>query len=319
MTVMRIIPIPVRWALPLLAITLAAGCGSGGSSDEQAAAGPVVVATTSILGDITANVVGDLARVEVLIPRDTDPHDFEPSARQVETLRSADLVVANGLELEEGLEAVLATAADDGVSVLEVAPLLNPQPYTSDHDDEDDADHGDGLDPHVWMDVTRVQAMAGLIAEALTGIDGIDPARVAANLAAYDTELAALDAEITTILSAVPADRRLLVTNHDAFSYLASSQGFEVVGTVLPAGSPLAEPSPADLAALAAQMNELGVPAIFTENTTSTDLARALAAEAGNVAVVGLYSDSLGPEGSDGATYVELMRTNAVRIAGALS
>jgi zinc/manganese transport system substrate-binding protein len=322
---MRMIPIMARVAAPLLAIALLAGCGSGEGGERQAAEGPVVVATTSILGDITANVVGDLARVEVLMPRGTDPHDFEASARQVETLRSADLVVANGLELEEGLEAVLASAADAGVIVLEVAPLLDPQPYAGDHGAEDETEkenetdhHGDGLDPHVWMDVTRVRTMAGLIAEAFTEVEGIDAAALAANLAVYDAELAALDAEITDILSVVPDERRLLVTNHDAFGYLASSQGFEIVGTVLPSGSPLAEPSPADLVALADQIRELGVPAIFTENTTSTDLARTLAAEAGGVAVIGLYSDSLGPPDSDGDTYIALMRANASRIAGAL-
>jgi zinc/manganese transport system substrate-binding protein len=332
---MGIIPVFVRLgAVSLLALIPLAGCGSGATGD--ASDGPVVVATTSILGDITANVVGDLARVEVLMPRGTDPHDFEPSARQVASLRSADLVVANGLELEEGLESVLDAAAADGVTVLEVAPLLDPQTYEGgdqkkedaedakdgaigdDRDHVDDA-HGEGLDPHVWMDVARVQAMAGLIAEALTGIEGIDSEALEANLESYETELAALDSYITDILAAVPEDRRFLVTNHDAFGYLAASQDFEIVGTVLPGGSPLAEPSPAELSALAEQLAVLGIPAIFTDNTMSADLANTLANEVPGVTVVGLYSDSLGPEDSDATTYVSMMRSNAQRIAAALT
>jgi zinc/manganese transport system substrate-binding protein len=298
-------PLAAPLAALLLAAAVLSGCGTGTESADDGR--PVVVATTSILGDITANVTGGLARVEVLMPRGTDPHDFEPSARQAELLRSADLVVANGLGLEEGLSGALASAAADGVTVLEVAPQLDP--ITA--DDE-------AFDPHVWMDVNRVVRMTGLIADALAASTDIDPDALNDAAEEYQAELVALDAEISGRLASVPAERRLLVTNHDAFGYFAASQGFEVVGTVLPAGSSLAEPSPSDLAALARQIDELGVPAIFTETTTSTDLARTLAAEAGGVPVVGLYADSLGPEGSDGDTYVAMMRTNAVRMAEAL-
>jgi zinc/manganese transport system substrate-binding protein len=320
---MRIIPVSVRLGISLAAMALLASCGNG--AERPAAEGPLVVATTSIVGDITANVVGDLARVEVLMPRGTDPHDFEPSARQVETIRSADLVVAIGLELEEGLESVLDSASGDGVAVLEVAPLLDPQPldgdddHAGDKDNEGDDHQGDGLDPHVWLDVARVRTMAGLIAGALAEIPGIDQAALGANLAAYEAELIGLEAEVTEILAVVPEDRRLLVTNHDAFGYLASSQGFAIVGTVLPTGSPLAEPSPAELAALARTIEDLGIPAIFTDNTMSTDLAATLADEVPGVTVVGLFSDSLGEPDSDGPTYVNMMRANAQRIAGALT
>lgn len=335
-----------RWMLAAMA-TAAALVVAACAGDQPAATGsddrPLVVATTSILADITANVVGDLARVEVIMDIDTDPHDFEPSARQVALLRDADVVVANGLDLEEGLVATLQAAADDGVTVLEVAPQVNPlarsdEPLLDNHSHEGDSDghlddghlddkphgeeagheHGDE-DPHFWMDPTRVALAAEVIASTVAANTTIDPDALEANTEAYTAELGELDAELAAQFATIAPEQRLLVTNHDAFGYLAERYGFTIVGTVIPTGSELAEPSASALAELAGLITELGVPAIFTENTSSPDLAETLAAEVGSaVSVVPLYSDSLGAPDSEAATYVMLMRTNGQRIADAL-
>jgi zinc/manganese transport system substrate-binding protein len=120
-------------------------------------------------------------------------------------------------------------------------------------------------------------------------------------------------------VSAVPAGRRTLVTNHEVFGYFADRYGFDVVGAVIPAGTTQAEPSAEQLAELADTIEERGVPAIFVETSSPTRLADALAEEVGDVDVVELFSESLGDEGSGGETYAAMMRTNATRIADALA
>ncbi len=158
-----------------------------------------------------------------------------------------------------------------------------------------------------------------MISTAVADNTDVDAGQLAEQTEAYEAELLALDAELDALFADIPADRRLMVTNHDAFGYLATRYGFEVVGTVIPSGSDMAEPSAASLASLATLINELGVPAIFTENTSSSDLANTLAAETGtNVAVVPLFSDSIGEQGSGAETYIAMMRTNGQRITDAL-
>lgn len=338
MTSPRRLPLILLAVLSAGALVLTSCSSTTETSTEAGTAGgdkPVIVATTSILGDITSNVVGDLATVEVIVPANTDPHDFEPSAKQAALLRDADLIVANGLLLEEGLISIIESAESDGTPVVEVGELVDPLTFDEEfeeqvdaaaaglgmeeegHSDEEEG-HGE-FDPHWWMDPTRAAQAAGVISTAVADNTDVDAGQLAEQTEAYEAELLALDAELDALFADIPADRRLMVTNHDAFGYLATRYGFEVVGTVIPSGSDLAEPSAESLASLATLINELGVPAIFTENTSSSDLANTLAAETGtNVAVVPLFSDSIGEQGSGAETYIAMMRTNGQRIADAL-
>lgn len=280
---------------------VATACGDSGPAGRLR-----VVATTTILGDVVANVVGDDAVVEVLIPLGADPHDYRASAQQVAALVEADLVVATGLSLEGGLEDVLAGAAADGGNVLSVGEGLDPIPLA-----------GGGFDPHVWLDPLRMAEAARLIAAELESVAGDgDWQERAAALAA---KLEEADAEIRAILAEVPDDRRLLVTNHDSLRYFALRYGFEVVGTVIPGGATLAAPSSADLADLVEVIDRNGVPAIFAETTDAGSLAEAVAAEAGSpVEVVELYSGSLGPPGSEADTLIGMLLADARKIAQAL-
>ena len=169
------------------------------------------------------------------------------------------------------------------------------------------------------MDPERMATAAAIIGDAAVTYADLDADIVAEQVAAYQAELAALTAEMEAIFAEIPDSDRLLVTNHEAFGYLADRFGFDIVGTIIPSGSNLAEPGAASLAALVATINELGVRAIFAENISSTDLAEALARETGNeVAVVELFSDSLGEPGSGGETYIGMMSANAQRIGDAL-
>ncbi|MBT8203462.1 MAG: zinc ABC transporter substrate-binding protein [Acidimicrobiia bacterium] len=292
----------MRTALLIATLLVLGSCGSTDSPSD----GPRVVATTTMLGDIVESVVGEAATVETLLPIGTDPHDYRPSAQEVAALVSADLVVANGLELEEGLNDVLENAADDGVTVLRIGELVDPIPFSSDPTE---------LDPHVWLDPLRMADAARLIGDALATLDS--SADWAARAAGYGAELEAADEEIIEILKAV--QNRQLVTSHDSLSYFADRYDFEVLGVVIPGGSTLADPSSAELAALAEAITAADVAAIFAETTEPSALAEAVAAEVGtSVAVVELYTGSLGEPGSGADTLIGMLTTNARRIADAL-
>jgi zinc/manganese transport system substrate-binding protein len=270
---------------------------------------PLLMATTSIVGDLVGRVAGDEAQVEVLVPVGADPHDFAPSARQAASLREADLVVTSGLGLEAGLADALAAAEEDGVPILELGPALDPRPLG-----------GSGSatpDPHWWLDPLRAASAAELIAERVAeAVDGDWTARASA----FASELEALDDELQIDLATVCAERRKLVTTHDAFGYFAERYDFEVIGVLVPGGATQAAPDPRALAELAAAVREAGVPAIFAETTLPTNIADALADEVGaEVHVIVLYTGSLGEPGSDADTYVGMLRTNAARIVGALA
>ena len=161
--------------------------------------------------------------------------------------------------------------------------------------------------------------VARALGDRIAELDGVNAETIEANTADYMAALEGLDTEVEQDLAAIPAERRRLVTNHEVFGYFAQRYGFEVVGAVIPAGTTQAEPSSAEVEALADVVEEAGVPAIFAETSSPATLADALAETVGDVRVVPLFSESLGDEGSGGATYVEMMRTNAERIAEALA
>ncbi len=324
----------------ITALTLSA-CSSGSSpaaDDEDTLS---IVVTTTILGDIVTDIVGADGNVEVLMSPGQDPHGFAISAQQTQSVQQADLVVANGLDLEPELDDLLEGAEDAGVPVLRVADGLDPLPFADlsdehadEHADEDDhADHADehaveedhadhdhgDLDPHVWLDPVRMATGADLIAEALAEVapDAADWAAAGERVA---TDILALHDEVTEILSIVPDECRLLVTNHDSLGYLAARYDFEVLGTVLPGGTSQAEPSAGDFAALVDTVRASAVPAIFAESTESGALAETLAQETGReIEVVTLYTGALGEPGSGAETYAELLVTDATRIADALA
>jgi zinc/manganese transport system substrate-binding protein len=323
---------------------LAASCGDSGDtagSDD----GPRVLATTGIWADVVSNVAcGDLARVEAIIPSGGDPHSFEPSLADRERMDDADLIVANGLLLEEGLVDTLDAAADAGTPIFAVADHMETIAYSSqdDHDEEavhgeqeavhgeedhegehaEDEDHDEhdheGDDPHVWFDPRRVDSVLPELAEHLVDDAGLDADAVAACVEDYRERLMDLDAEIEALVAGVPEADRLLITNHDALGYFADRYGFEIIGTVIPTPSGLAETNPAQLEELAQLIESTGVGAVFAESQQSTADADALADRVGDVEVVTLFTGSLGDDGSGAETYLDLLRINAELIASAL-
>jgi zinc/manganese transport system substrate-binding protein len=306
--VKRIAPVVAVAALALL--TLGA-CSSSGEEDGSIR----VVATTSILGDLAQNVIGDAGEVVVLMPIGVNPHDFQPSAQQVAAIQKADLVIANGLGLEEGLSDVLEAATSDGVRVWEVGPDINPRLFAEAPDTDE---HDEGLlDPHFWLDplkdVETARLLAGQLAE-------IDPDRDwSAGAEAYVAELERVHEESIEMLAVVADADRKLVTNHRAFGYFSDRYDFDMIGTVIPGGATLANPSSSELASLVETIERQQVPAIFTETVESDTLARTVAAEVGyDIEIVELYTGSLGEPGTEWDTLAGLLRANARRIADAL-
>ncbi|MEX2323659.1 MAG: metal ABC transporter substrate-binding protein [Acidimicrobiia bacterium] len=309
---------------------IASACGGSTTTPTDAPAGRVsVVATTTIAADLARMVVGDAGEVVSIMPPGADPHDFSPSARQLEILQEADLVVAFGLGLEEGLEAALESVEGQGVPIVWLAPALDPLPFEpsdeveghepdqEEEDDSHDPDH-DELDPHMWMDPVRVADALMIIALPLEGFVPSGGWEARASDAA--AEFLTLDQEIRDIVAAVPADRRLLVTNHHSLGYFSDRYGFLVLGTVIPGGDTHGAPSSADIAGLVALITSTGVPAIFTEAGDTTDLAEAIAAEVPHeVRVISLTTDSLGEPGSETGTLLGLLRFAATTIVEALS
>jgi zinc/manganese transport system substrate-binding protein len=302
-----------------LLLVLAVACRGGSDGAGEAIS---IVVTTNILGDVVEQVVGEDAEVEVLLPAGVDPHEYQASSQQVAALAKADLVVANGLGLEEGLVDALEAAESDGVNVFEVAPLLSPIGF-GDETCEPEAGHGHGqdevggCDPHVWMDPLRMADAARLVAAELEAISGGGLWQSRAG--GYAAELTAADGEIGQLMAVVPAGRRRLVTNHDTLGYFAARYGFEVIGTVVPGGSTLGAPSSEELAALVEVIRQEGVSVIFAETIEPATLAEAVASELdAHVEVVELHTDSLGESGTDADTLIGMLVANARLIADAL-
>lgn len=292
----------------LVAILPIAGCGVTNSG------GGGIVVTTDILGDITRTVVGDAAAVTVLMPPGSDPHSFALSAQEAAVLDEADLIVENGLGLEEGLARHVTTAADAGVATLPVGAEIDPLPYRG-------GDAAGQPDPHFWTDPQRVHRAVEVIRDrVIDTVPGIDAGTVRANADRYLVELDRLQRWMSDQFAGIAPERRKLVTNHHVFGYLAARFDFEVVGAVIPGGTTLASPSAADLADLAAAVRSTGVPAIFVDSARPDRLARALAEQAGvQVRIVGLHSESLTAPGAGAATYLEMMRANTTAMVEGLA
>ncbi|MFO8034736.1 MAG: metal ABC transporter substrate-binding protein [Candidatus Bipolaricaulota bacterium] len=282
-----------------------------------ALAEPLVVATTTIVGDVVGQVAGDRVEPVVLFPVGADPHSFEPKPQDAKLLTRADVVFAVGAGLEERLEPLLlATEA----RVVELAPSVPLHRWGEDednhhghHEEDDQGPH----DPHVWMDPTNVALWTYVIEEELAELDPAEAEGYATRAAAYREELQQLDRWIERQVYRIPPGRRLLVVDHHVFGYFARRYGFRELGAVIPALSTLAEPAPRELTELAQTVRELGVPAVFISTTVNPALFEAVARDAG-ANVVRLYTGSLSPSSGPAPTYVDLMRYNVGAIVDAL-
>ncbi len=262
-----------------------------------------VVATTTVFADIVANVGGDRVTVRSIIPAGVGPEDYEPKPDDARSLDGADLIVSNGVGLDDFLDGLVQANGNDAPRLI----LSTGIPTIA----------VDGVaNPHFWLDPSLVvNHYLPAIEAKLSEIDPAGAATYRANAAAYAAEIEAMDAELMTDVGTIPAADRRLVTFHDAFPYFARHYGFELVGVIL--GSPGQEPSAGELARLVDAVKAAHVKAVFSEAQFRPALAETLAAEAGITRVITtLYNDALGPKPAD--TYLGMMRWNMSKIVEAL-
>jgi ABC-type Zn uptake system ZnuABC Zn-binding protein ZnuA len=300
----------VQTRAPLLALIVAigiSGCGSdtGRSGSDRLA----VVATTTQIGDFARNVAGDRATVTQLLPANADPHEYEPTPDDVAAVADADLVLENGVGLDDWLDDVIRNAGGDASRVTTSTGItLRPG------DEESPAG-----DPHLWFDPRNATAMVRNIETALANADPEGRATYRGNADAYVADIDALDAELRRRIAVVPQAKRKIVTDHDAIGYFAARYGITIVGTVLPSLSTAAEPSAKELAALATTIRREGVRVVFSEASIDQRLQATLAAEADVRLGDPLYSDALGPADTPAGTYLGMMRSNMDAIIAGIS
>lgn len=291
-----------------------------------------VIATTSIIGDVVAQVGGETIDLTVLMGPGQDPHSYEPAAQDLTAVANAHIIFVNGWNLEEGLEDDLDNIGED-VPIATISANIEPLAFGEDtHDDHEDGDdheeegdeheHGhSSADPHVWFSIHNVEQWVENVEHALSALDPANAEVYEANASAYVAELETLEDYAAEQLSQIPEDNRFLVTNHDAFGYFAHEYDLSVLGTVIPGASTVAEPSASDLANLITAMQEHAVCTIFTETTVSDTLAQTVASELSGcdeVQVLKLYTGAVGPEGSGIDSYIGMFRANVDAIASGL-
>ncbi|WP_374158660.1 zinc ABC transporter substrate-binding protein AztC [Mycobacterium sp. G7A2] len=283
-------------------------CGGGADPGRSE-----IVVTTNILGDVVRHVVGDAAEVRVLMKPNADPHSFGISAQEAAAMNSAGLIVYNGLGLEENVERNVESAAEQGVPTLAVGEDIDPIRYS-------EGDTAGAPDPHFWTDPQRMITAVGVIEDAIVNeVNGVDTAAIVRNAEVYRRQLTELDASMAADFETIAVQRRKLVTNHHVLGYLAQRFGFTVIGAIVPSGTTLAAPSPSDLESLVGAIETARVPAIFIDSSQPEKLARVLSEQADiAVTIVPLYSESLSPPGTPGATYVDMMRSNTDSIVKGL-
>lgn len=305
----------------LLALGLGGCSAAPATSGSGTSSTPQIVVTTNILGDVVSEIVGDSAEVTTLMQPNADPHSFEISAQQAAAMDRADLLVSNGLGLEEGLQRHLDRVAHAGGAHFIAGDYVAVLEYAA--DDAAGTAATPTPDPHFWTDPQQMIAVAAALTSTLTQLPGLDATErdaVARRGRAFETTLTTLDGFVEGELASIPPARRALVTNHHVFGYFAERYDFRVLGTAVPGGTTLAAPSAADLSALVTTITEAGVPTIFAESSSPDRLMRVLADEAGlDVRVTALFTESLSEPGGGAASYVEMIRTNTERIVTGLT
>lgn len=282
-----------RLAYVLLPLTLVvAACGGSSGSDDSK---PKVVVTYPVLGAVVRELVGSQASVTVLMPNGADPHEWSPSAKDIDKMLDATIVIDNGLGLEANLQDPLQQASGKGVKVFTVAEHITVRTVKEGEGAEpDDPDQAPGAeDPHLWMDPLTMKEWVGPLAAELSAA-GLD---VSANTTKVLAELDKLHADVSAIVAKVPAQQRKLVTGHESMGYFAQRYEFTLIGAVVPSITSQAEASAGELAELGDKIKDAQVTAIFTETGTPAATVKAIADDSG-ARVVELSTHTLPKDGT---------------------
>lgn len=270
-----------------------------------------VVASFSILGDLVKQVGGDRLEIATLVGPNGDTHVYSPSPADAKSLADAKIVFVNGLKFEGWMDRLVKSSGTKAALVV-ATKGVKPIPAKGDHDH----DHG-GADPHAFQDIGNVKIYIANIRDGLAAADPAGKAAYEANATAYLKQLDGLETEVKAAVAKIPADRRKIITSHDAFGYFGKAYGVEFIA---PKGvSTEAEASAKDVARIIRQVKAEKIPAVFMENIQDKRLAEQIARESGAKIGGSLFSDALSPPDGPAATYVDMMRNNIRQFVQALA
>ncbi len=302
-------------------LPLAVGCGvaSGTSAEGQGDGRLRVVATTTQVADFARQVGGDRADVTGVLKPNVDPHDYEPSPADLTVMHHAQVLVENGVGVEQWLAGAVDSSGYDG-PIVDASEGVRLRAGTETSGQHEGGEHGN-QDPHIWQDPRNAKIMVATIRDAFVAADPAGADVFRRNATGYLAELDQLDTDVRGQIDAIPPDRRRVVTDHDSLGYYFDRYGLTFVGAVIPSFDSSAELSGRRLADLVAEIRAQHVPAVFASASLPPRTAETVASEAGVKVVAGpdaLYGDTLGPQGSPGQTYLGMVRHNTATIVTAL-
>jgi ABC-type Zn uptake system ZnuABC Zn-binding protein ZnuA len=284
----------------------------GCSSPHPSSSSLKVMAVETFLADIAQNIAGGRLTAGFLVPYGVDPHEFEPTPKDMAAVAESDLLIVNGGGVEGWLQEGLKDVGGSRIVVTASAGLQS-RPVGG-----DSAPSSDSVDPHFWMDPILVKTYVANILQGFIQLDPSGEAEYRQNARMYTAELDDLDGWIRTQVDRIPAAQRLLVTDHEDLGYFADRYGFKILGTLFPGTSPDVEPSASQFADLVQKIRSSGAKAVFLDVDSNTQLADQLSQETGIRVVAALYIHSLTPSGGAASTYLDLIRYDVNIIVEAL-
>jgi zinc/manganese transport system substrate-binding protein len=301
-----------------LAFVLSVITSSPSGMSAAYADGLEVVASFSVIGDFARNVGGDRVTVTTIVGPDGDAHVYEPTPADATAMAKADVVLVNGLHFEGFLQRLVETSGTRA-TVVELTKGVTPialKPEFAEEDAADGPSGGQAIDPHAFQSIANAKIYVANIAEAFCTADKAGCETYRANATAYSQKLIQVEADVRAGVAAIPADKRIVITSHDAFGYFEHEYGLTFRA---PEGlSTESEPSAAEVAKLIDQIREQRAAAIFIENITNTRLIEQIASETGLKVGGTLYSDALSPADGPASTYIDMMEHNIATIKGAI-
>ncbi|KLK90393.1 metal ABC transporter substrate-binding protein [Microvirga vignae] len=276
-----------------------------------------VVATFSILGDLVRHVGGERVDLTTFVGPNGDAHVYSPTPADGRRLTEAKIVFTNGLKFEGWIDRLVKSSGTKAATI-EVSRGLKPLEGEEEHGHNHGHDHGhEGVDPHAWQNIGNAKIYVANIRDALIAADTAGSAAYEANAADYLAKLEVLEAELKDLVAKIPADRRKIITSHDAFRYFEDAYGIDFVS---PQGvSTEAEASAKDVARIIQQIKREKISAVFVENVSDARLMERIAKETGAKIGERVYSDALSDSNGPAGTYIDMMRHNIRAFSAALS
>ncbi|WP_455479561.1 metal ABC transporter substrate-binding protein [Bartonella sp. B23] len=276
-----------------------------------------VVASFSVLADLVKNVGGDHISITTLVGPNANTHTYEPTPRDVQTLRNAHIIFINGLHLEDFMNRLI-TASGTKAPIVEVSTNISPlEIKTQEHNVRQQHRHHSGVDPHAWQAIPNVEIYVKNITAAFCEIDTQFCASYRKNSQIYIQKLKAAREKLKTKIATIPKDKRIIITSHDAFGYFAQEYGFTILAPQ--SASTETEATAADVAELIQQIKINKATALFVENISNPRLIKQISKETGLKIGGTLYSDALSNENGSAATYLDMMEHNVNTIINAIA